>query len=128
MPVVHGHAVPCTHTLTGKILAIYSGMSIFISNKINALLLFLQKCVGSPYKRHHDDLKDHAQIDPSVSTRARVLFVCATPKHTEFVLKTIRRYYPDSMKFWLAYEAQFIELSAFSGIWRTAGDEGLNLI
>lgn len=66
------------------------------------------------YKRHYEELKSLAKIDTSLSTRIRVLFVCARERDVAKLADIIVRNYGETMLFWTGWGGA----EPLSEIWR----------
>lgn len=76
------------------------------------------------YKKYHEQVKQLAKIDPTLTTKLRVLFVCQREGDVEKLLQVISKAYGESILFWIGAEAEYKkDPAAIAGsMWR-AGNE-----
>ena len=61
------------------------------------------------YKKHHESIKQLAKIEPTLTTKIRVLFICQREGNVEKILQIISKIYGDSMLFWVGQEEAYRE-------------------
>lgn len=60
------------------------------------------------YKRHHESLKQLAKIEPTITTKMRVLFVCQREGDVEKIMQIASKW-GDSMLWWITHERRYID-------------------
>jgi hypothetical protein len=59
------------------------------------------------HKWHSEQLKQLVKIDPSLSSKMRVLFVCVREKDPERLMQVAKKAYGETRLFWSAYEGAY---------------------